>query len=325
MSIEKTLREELRYEARGWVVSPETDAAVLAAASPALAKRRIANSPKRSRYVKPVLIAACVLVVLSGFGFGMQRLYLVTGNEIQLHAYTDASLQLTRIEANEVRSEVERVKSQLPVGGNAVIYFAAFAEEANPVLKNVPGVGVSRPAQVTSLTEWKSIVAETSASMVPPERVAGNFVFASGFTGAPFSGLLGPEGMQTLRELQRVGEETGQSSLWRIVDEDPTGGSFLSTEYRNEDGEQLFLTAQLLQGGEKLSVATKTREHVAVTVDGTEVQFTSAEHMLSPTGTLRSATWIGGDEAQPVLYQLSSASERWTAAELLSAAEELIP
>ncbi|WP_309122022.1 hypothetical protein [Paenibacillus sp.] len=328
MSIDRRLQAELRQEALQVRAAPALDAKVYRSAIPVLERKRQARNsrePGRRTYWKAAMIAACILIVLSGFGYGMQRLYQLNGHEVRLQVYSDTSLQLTRIGADEVRREVERVKAKLPVGGSAVVYFAAFAEERHPMLRDVPGVGVSRQEQVRNWTEWSGIAEKASVSLPIPERLSGGFSFASGFMGVPFGGLLGPEGAQALKELKKLGEKTGDRILWKAVEADPLVASFLTTEYRNEAGEQLFLTAQLLPAGSELSLATNAKEHAATASNGTEIQYTSSYHMLSPTGTVQSVTWVGGEEEKPVVYQLAAASERWTAGDLASLIEELIP
>ncbi|OPA79221.1 hypothetical protein BVG16_09010 [Paenibacillus selenitireducens] len=328
MSIEEKLRQEYLQESRRLETFPSLDRHVLDIYRKEMKKNRgMVDMARRTKLPK---IAAVLLIVglLSGFAYvGGKLLFQENQGPWRVEARTSGdNFTLQHISAEQIRSKMAEVKSTLAAGEAAVIYFADLEKEANPLLRQVPMVGVSQPELVSDWNQWQGRLQEHDISVPVPQVIAGQFTFEAGQLGSPLVGDLDKEGLRMLDQLKQESQDTGNSIVWQKVQGYNPVLETYSYTYHSEAGERLFVT--LVEApAEKISMKLTLPDSTAyeeVSIHGVKAHYTSHSQMFySESNQYQELFWTQTYGEHSYMVKVGSDSPNITKAQLIQAAESI--
>ncbi|TBL77259.1 hypothetical protein [Paenibacillus thalictri] len=329
MSIEQKLRQEYGMQAQRLVSPSSLDTRVLERFRQETAGSRKAVRPVSRILFRNALVAVVVFVLLSGFAYAGGKLLFIdkSGSWRIEHRTGGNDFALQHITAEQIRSSLKQVKSELAAGETAVVYFAELEKEANPLYREMPLLVVSNMAPITDWEVWSSMwKAGEGLSLAPSQRLGDGFQFQEGKEGYAYGGVMSTEGVAQLGPLRQEAKETGRSVVWHQLPTSDVPVEAYTATYRNAEGERIFVTMQAAAAEEiteKVTVPDSIR-YEEVPLHGLKAHYQKNDSFLfSETGQFANLLWIQPATSGTIKIDVGSDSPNVTKERLVRAAEGL--
>ncbi len=263
-----------------------------------------------------VALAVLSLAVIAGF---TRYAWVHFGdNRVRVEYRQTVSQALDRALSSQIHERLAAIEDQLGAGESAVVYVPELPD-IFPEMKGIELISVAKPAAITDSRAWENAVAGREEKMKRlPEGFRG-FHFENGRLGGRYGGEVSPESLKLLPELREESAARGGETVWRkqAASTEETV-SVLTAIYRNDDGEEAYVSVQRFERKAKLKFVMAVTGAEEIDVNGMTVRYSLAEpFFFSGSNRSQQLQWVETLEDRSLLYTVGSASSVLTKNELV--------
>ncbi|GGG72425.1 hypothetical protein [Paenibacillus radicis (ex Gao et al. 2016)] len=327
MSIERQLAEAFKRNESAIECPPSLDARIMAEYRRLRMDKRGDSFMKRKWSLPKVAIIVVVVAVLSGFAYaGNKFLFSDSKGRYAIHMQTNEAFRLNQETLEKVRASLQEVQAELAPGETAVVYLPELAAKFNGEL---PPLGVTNPAYMTDIQQWKQVLEKSSiAEPLPDSLLGGTYPFQAGTLNSPFHFMMGLDAIE-LQDEMKTENKKGEDNrpLWRLT-APPVDipQSYYTSVYRNANGEAIYISWGVLKGSSiKLEgISSPDTEYVQLDLNGQKAHYTKNDQSLyGDSNVFQGIMWIEEEEDQTIVYHVESDSASMTKERLIEAATSL--
>jgi len=324
MSIERQLTEAFKSNNSSLECPPSIDQKVMAQYRAATMAEKGSFVMKKKSPVWKTAIVAVLVVVLSGFAYsGTKLLYSNSEGKVQYSIHSSEAFQYTPEELGQLRGTIKEVQDQLEPGQTAAVYLPQLFKQ----FPNVPPLfGVTKPAFISDLQQWREILDQEGVTEVLPEALlGGQYQFAEG---AVNDAHVGTDVFDIANQLKAEYESrVDDEPVWRLTQSDDSdfASRYLSI-YRNIYGEAIQLNWEVYNETMKVDGFTSaSSQYESFELNGETVHYIyNTQYLFGDSSELQSVIWQEEKDDATIFYSVETHSPNITQEQLLAVAEQLL-